>query len=60
MRRFEKRDNDIFEVYTKQKMTKAAIGRVYGMSRERVRQIVNRIARERGLNVQDIRPTRNW
>jgi len=40
-------------------MTLAAIGRLYGLSRERIRQIVNRIAQEEGINVQDLRAARH-
>lgn len=59
MRRFEQRDRKMFALYTEQKMTLAAIGRLYGLSRERIRQIVNRIAQEEGINVQDLRAARH-
>lgn len=57
MRRFEQRDRKMFALYTEHKMTLAAIGRLYGLSRERIRQIVGRIAYEEGINVQDLRTT---
>jgi DNA-directed RNA polymerase sigma subunit (sigma70/sigma32) len=50
------RDAEMLRLWKEELMTLSAIGRKYGLSRERVRQIVNK---QRTKNVQDIRASRN-
>lgn len=37
------RNRKIYEAWSKQRMTFTAIGRIYGLSRERIRQIVRQM-----------------
>lgn len=50
------RDAEMLRLWKEELMTLSAIGRKYGLSRERVRQIVKK---QRTKNVQDIRASRN-
>jgi len=51
-----KRDAEILRLWKEELMTLAAIGRKYGLSRERVRVIV---AKQRAKNVSNIRTSGN-
>jgi|TARA_R110002110_G_scaffold1339_4_gene5597 DNA-directed RNA polymerase sigma subunit (sigma70/sigma32) len=50
------RDEEILRLWKEELMTLSAIGKKYGLTRERVRQIV---AKQRAKNVSDIRTAGN-
>ena len=43
---YKVRNRKIYEAWSKQRMTFTAIGRIYGLTRERIRQIVRQIEAE--------------
>jgi DNA-directed RNA polymerase specialized sigma subunit len=58
--KFWKRNNEMYDLRKNREMTLTAIGKKYGLTRERVRVIVNKIAeRNADKDIQDIRPTGN-
>lgn len=53
------RNQEIYEMWKLERRTMAAIARHFGLTRERVRQIIRRHER-RQIDVSDFRTARNW
>jgi DNA-directed RNA polymerase sigma subunit (sigma70/sigma32) len=57
---YKERNREMHRLRTERAMTLTAIGKKYGVTRERVRVIVNKIEEENAnKNIQDIRTTRD-
>ena len=57
---YKERNREMHRLRTERAMTLTAIGKKYGVTRERVRVIVNKIEEENAnKDIQDIRPTRD-
>jgi DNA-directed RNA polymerase sigma subunit (sigma70/sigma32) len=57
---YNERNTRIYELRKNKLMTLTAIGKMYGLTRERIRVIVNKVEETNaGKNIQDIRPTGN-
>ena len=55
---YNERNTRIYELRKNKLMTLTAIGKMYGLTRERIRVIVNKIEKTNaGKDIQDIRPT---
>ena len=55
---YKERNREMHRLRTERAMTLTAIGKKYGVTRERVRVIVNKIEEENAnKDIQDIRPT---
>jgi|TARA_R100000152_G_C6597271_1_gene55662 hypothetical protein len=55
---YNERNTRIYELRKNKLMTLTAIGKMYGLTRERIRVIVNKIEETNaGKDIQDIRPT---
>ena len=58
--KYNQRNNEIYSLRTDKLMTLTAIGKMYGLTRERIRVIVKKIDEQNeNKDVQDIRPTRD-
>ena len=58
--KYNQRNNEIYSLRKNKLMTLTAIGKMYGLTRERIRVIVNKIEETNaGKDIQDIRPTGN-
>jgi hypothetical protein len=57
---YNERNTRIYELRKNKLMTLTAIGKMYGLTRERIRVIVNKVEETNaGKDIQDIRPTGN-
>jgi|TARA_Y100000114_G_C11649346_1_gene273357 hypothetical protein len=55
---YNERNTRIYELRKNKLMTLTAIGKMYGLTRERIRVIVNKVEETNaGKDIQDIRPT---
>ena len=55
---YNARNTRIYELRKNKLMTLTAIGKIYGLTRERIRVIVNKVEETNaGKDIQDIRPT---
>ena len=55
---YNERNSRIYELRKNKLMTLTAIGKMYGLTRERIRVIVNKVEETNaGKDIQDIRPT---
>ena len=55
---YNERNTRIYELRKNKLMTLTAIGKIYGLTRERIRVIVNKVEETNaGKDIQDIRPT---
>jgi len=58
--KYNQRNNEIYSLRTDKLMTLTAIGKMYGLTRERIRVIVKKIDEQNeNKDIQDIRPTRD-
>ena len=58
--KYNQRNNEIYSLRTDPLMTLTAIGKMYGLTRERIRVIVKKIDEQNeNKDIQDIRPTRD-
>ena len=58
--KYNQRNNEIYSLRKNKLMTLTAIGKIYGLTRERIRVIVNKVEETNaGKDIQDIRPTGN-
>ena len=56
--KYNQRNNEIYSLRTDKLMTLTAIGKMYGLTRERIRVIVKKIDEQNeNKDIQDIRPT---
>ena len=56
--KYNQRNNEIYSLRKNKLMTLTAIGKMYGLTRERIRVIVNKIDEQNeNKDIQDIRPT---
>ena len=56
--KYNQRNNEIYSLRKNKLMTLTAIGKIYGLTRERIRVIVNKVEETNaGKDIQDIRPT---
>ena len=56
--KYNQRNNEIYSLRKNKLMTLTAIGKMYGLTRERIRVIVNKVEETNaGKDIQDIRPT---
>ena len=56
--KYNQRNNEIYSLRKNKLMTLTAIGKIYGLTRERIRVIVNKVEKTNaGKDIQDIRPT---
>ena len=56
--KYNQRNNEIYSLRKNNLMTLTAIGKIYGLTRERIRVIVNKVEETNaGKDIQDIRPT---
>ena len=58
--KYNQRNNEIYSLRKDKLMTLTAIGKMYGLTRERIRVIVKKIDEQNeNKDIQDIRPTRD-
>ena len=58
--KYNQRNNEIYSLRKNKLMTLTAIGKIYGLTRERIRVIVNKVEETNaGKDIQEIRPTRD-
>jgi len=58
--KYNQRNNEIYSLRTDKLMTLTAIGKMYGLTRERIRVIVKKIDEQNeNKDIQDIRTTRD-
>ena len=58
--KYNQRNNEIYSLRTDKLMTLTAIGKMYGLTRERIRVIVKKIDEQNeNKDIQHIRPTRD-
>ena len=58
--KYNQRNNEIYSLRTDKLMTLTAIGKMYGLTRERIRVIVKKIDEQNeNKDIQVIRPTRD-
>jgi DNA-directed RNA polymerase sigma subunit (sigma70/sigma32) len=58
--KYNQRNNEIYSLRTDKLMTLTDIGKMYGLTRERIRVIVKKIDEQNeNKDIQDIRPTRD-